>query len=196
MQLQIKASIDAGVCARLSCSFACLFALRAVVVVVIRNSHNQGFFHTARSMWSAGGVAPFTKGINATVMRDTTFGGVFALTKFLLARALQPYILEPPPTKPLSRTTKVVLQARAVHPTTASTTSAPTGAQTATTTAAATSTAVPPVPRFQFSAGKVDFSAALLAGLAVRALLPEQTTPPSTPPQPCPAPPAAEMLNC
>ena len=58
------------------------------------NSHTP-FFQTARRMYSAGGLKPFTKGIGATVVRDSIFGGVFALTKLQMARALQPLIRVP-----------------------------------------------------------------------------------------------------
>jgi len=78
------------------------------------NTHKT-FFATARSMWRAGGIHPFTKGIGATVTRDTCFGGVFALTKFQLSKWFQPYIrledvVEPPP---VSKSLAVVLH---THP--------------------------------------------------------------------------------
>ena len=47
-----------------------------------------GFFVTARHMWRQGGVQPFMKGIVPTVLRDTIFGGVFALSKEGCARLL------------------------------------------------------------------------------------------------------------
>ena len=143
-----------------------------------------GFFATARSMWAAGGISPFTKGINATVVRDTIFGGVFALTKFQLAMKLKPYIETVEPTKVVaSRTTKVALHAKiAAKP------EAGKQAEAATEAAkllaqkkdqnkltgdapipAGDACAHPPAPHFQFSAGTVDFTAALIAGLAVSA---------------------------
>jgi hypothetical protein len=97
-----------------------------------------GFFTTARNMYRAGGYRPFVKGINATVVRDTCFGGVFAVTKFQLARLLRPYVrVESAPLLGVSRTTAAALHPPPEQPTT----------------------------RLQFSAGTVDFSAALLAGL-------------------------------
>ena len=51
-------------------------------------SDRGGFFVTARSMWREGGVQPFMKGIVPTVIRDTIFGGVFALSKEGCGRAL------------------------------------------------------------------------------------------------------------
>ena len=51
-------------------------------------SERGGFLSTARSMWRQGGAAPFMKGIVPTVLRDTIFGGVFALSKEGCARAL------------------------------------------------------------------------------------------------------------
>ena len=49
----------------------------------------HGFLTTARRMWSEGGMRPFMKGIVPTVVRDTTFGGVFALTKEGCSRAIR-----------------------------------------------------------------------------------------------------------
>ena len=40
------------------------------------------------AMWREGGVQPFMKGIVPTVLRDTIFGGVFALSKEGCARLL------------------------------------------------------------------------------------------------------------
>ena len=51
-------------------------------------SDRGGFFVTARTMWREGGVQPFMKGIVPTVLRDTIFGGVFALSKEGCGRAL------------------------------------------------------------------------------------------------------------
>lgn len=144
-----------------------------------------GFLATARSMWSAGGLSPFTKGINATVVRDTIFGGVFALTKFQLAMKLKPYIEPVEPTKVVaSRTTKAALHAKiAAKPEAGAgktaeapgATSKPITQQQelskltadANVAAAAAASVKPPAPRLQFSAGTVDFTAALIAGLAV-----------------------------
>ena len=47
---------------------------------------NRGFLRTAAGMWAAGGLAPFFKGIAPTVLRDTIFGGVFAVTKEMIQR--------------------------------------------------------------------------------------------------------------
>lgn len=150
-----------------------------------------GFFTTARSMWAAGGIRPFTKGISATVIRDTAFGGCFALTKFKLVQALQPYI-EPEPLldthRPISRTTQAVLHARLAssdsthlhHGTPALDGSCPristapqdklaAHANSATAHLPAAHLPSSPAPRFQLSVGTADFSAALLAGLAVSA---------------------------
>ena len=52
-------------------------------------SERGGFSSTARAMWRQGGVRPFMKGIVPTVLRDTLFGGVFALSKEGCARALR-----------------------------------------------------------------------------------------------------------
>ena len=49
----------------------------------------HGFLTTAQRMWQDGGVRPFMKGIVPTVVRDTIFGGVFALTKEGCARAIR-----------------------------------------------------------------------------------------------------------
>lgn len=143
-----------------------------------------GFLATARSMWSAGGLSPFTKGINATVARDTIFGGVFALTKFQLAMKLKPYIEEPaePTNVVASRTTKVALHAKiqakpdaGKHAQAAGTGSNQCTQQPEQNKPAADAniaTHAPPAaaPRFQFSAGTVDFTAALIAGFAVSSI--------------------------
>ena len=49
----------------------------------------HGFLTTARRMWAEGGMRPFMKGIVPTVIRDTIFGGVFALTKEGCTRAIR-----------------------------------------------------------------------------------------------------------
>ena len=49
----------------------------------------HGFLATARRMWQEGGMRPFMKGIVPTVLRDTIFGGMFALTKEGCARAIR-----------------------------------------------------------------------------------------------------------
>ena len=48
----------------------------------------HGFLTTAQRMWQEGGIRPFMKGIVPTVLRDTIFGGVFALSKEGCARLL------------------------------------------------------------------------------------------------------------
>ena len=52
-------------------------------------SERGGFFTTARQMWKEGGVQPFMKGIVPTVLRDTIFGGVFAISKEGCTRTLK-----------------------------------------------------------------------------------------------------------
>ena len=49
----------------------------------------HGFLSTAQRMWREGGIRPFMKGIVPTVLRDTIFGGVFALTKEGCARGIR-----------------------------------------------------------------------------------------------------------
>ena len=49
----------------------------------------HGFLTTAQRMWHEGGMKPFMKGIVPTVIRDTIFGGVFALTKEGCARGIR-----------------------------------------------------------------------------------------------------------
>ena len=49
----------------------------------------HGFLTTAKRMWHEGGMRPFMKGIVPTVIRDTIFGGVFALTKEGCARGIR-----------------------------------------------------------------------------------------------------------
>ena len=49
----------------------------------------HGFLATASRMWREGGMRPFMKGIVPTVVRDTIFGGVFALTKEGCARGIR-----------------------------------------------------------------------------------------------------------
>ena len=113
-----------------------------------------GFFQTTRDMYAAGGYRPFVKGINATVVRDTIFGGVFAVVKFQLVKLFHPYVRAPPPIAPSSSPSPIT---HSSHPPAPSTLVAPPPG----------SLPVPPVAErsLQFSPGTVDFTAALLAGL-------------------------------
>jgi hypothetical protein len=152
------------------------------------------FFATARAMYAAGGLSPFTKGISATVVRDSVFGGMFALTKLYIARALQPYIAPVPHVHAagaVSSSMKQVLHAKLskaaeVNKAAAGATGADAGTvAVSTVTSAASSVSAAPAPqhppppaaaaatklapprsppRLQFSAAHIDFSAALLAG--------------------------------
>lgn len=46
----------------------------------------------AQKMWRHGNIQPFVKGISATLARDCSFGGVFALLRYRLAAMLPPEI--------------------------------------------------------------------------------------------------------
>jgi hypothetical protein len=49
----------------------------------------RSFFHVAvREIWAKGGLAPFFKGVTATIARDTVFGVAYEVSRSLLRRQL------------------------------------------------------------------------------------------------------------
>lgn len=143
-----------------------------------------GFFQTARDMYVAGGHRPFFKGVNATVARDTIFGGVFALAKFQLVKLFKPYVYAP-----TSGTTHATNTATA----TAAVTATAADSDTDTDAPHAAASHAPSTFHLHFSSSSMDFSAALLAGLIATTISaplnyvrnikygwPSQTQPPSS----------------
>uniref|UniRef100_A0A7S1KLY5 ADP,ATP carrier protein n=1 Tax=Percolomonas cosmopolitus TaxID=63605 RepID=A0A7S1KLY5_9EUKA len=54
-------------------------------------STKKGFFGTIAYMYRKGGITPFLRGQSATVVRDTVFGGVYAIVKHAGESTLQDY---------------------------------------------------------------------------------------------------------
>ena len=113
----------------------------------------HGFLTTARRMWDEGGMRPFMKGIVPTVIRDTIFGGVFALTKEGCARGIR---------KIQSRARKVTREEKEAAKEDANGTATH---HTPTTTSHTTASLVKSVSAFTYHNTKtVDFVSSLLAG--------------------------------
>jgi hypothetical protein len=124
-----------------------------------------GFYTTARNMFEAGGLRPFGKGVTATVMRDTVFGGVFAVTKFQMARTLQPFVMVHHHHVPIiGKTFSEGGTAGTRLPGVSNTTAAALLIRRDRLRAEAEEGNTQ--KRIQMSAGTMDFTAALLAGLA------------------------------